>query len=144
MSHDPSSSSRKGSGDEPRQASINPYLPGLLCHLLALVALLGIPFAHILGPLAAWLVKRHEDRFADACGKESLNFQITMSIALIPLPFLIVIATFIPVLDVVLAPLFALAMIAVILFDIAQVIAASIHASEGRVYRYPVSIRFVG
>ena len=53
---------------------------GMLCHLSALSVFIGIPFGNILGPLIVWLLKREEDPFIDEQGRESLNFQISMSI----------------------------------------------------------------
>ena len=102
-----------------------------VCHLSALGMLLGVPFGHILGPLVVWLIKRHEMPMVDACGKEALNFQITMSIA--------------AAVSVALIPLLVglLLLPAVIIFDIVFVIIAAIKASEGTPYRYPVCIRFI-
>src|SRR5918993_120793 len=54
---------------------------GMLAHLSALVAsVIGLPFA---GPLIVWLMKKQEHPFIDDQGKESLNFQITVMIALL-------------------------------------------------------------
>lgn len=33
---------------------------GMLCHLLGLVQLLGVPFGNILGPLVIWLIKKRK------------------------------------------------------------------------------------
>jgi uncharacterized Tic20 family protein len=38
---------------------------GMLCHLTALSALLGIPLGHILGPLVVWLMKKNDYPFVD-------------------------------------------------------------------------------
>ena len=53
---------------------------GMLCHLGALAGYL-IPFGHIIGPLVFWLIKKDQYPFVDDQGKESLNFQITVTIA---------------------------------------------------------------
>ncbi|HZV47575.1 MAG TPA: DUF4870 domain-containing protein, partial [Thermodesulfovibrionales bacterium] len=53
---------------------------GMLCHLGALAAFLGIPLGHLLGPFIIWLIKKNDHPFIDEQGKESLNFQISMSI----------------------------------------------------------------
>ncbi|MEW6113824.1 MAG: DUF4870 domain-containing protein, partial [Thermodesulfobacteriota bacterium] len=53
---------------------------GMLCHLSALLGLVLISFGHILGPLVVWLFKKNDDPFIDEQGKESLNFQISMTI----------------------------------------------------------------
>ena len=56
---------------------------GMLCHLLALCMFTCIPFANIFGPLVLWLIKKDDYPFVDDQGKESVNFQITMSLVYI-------------------------------------------------------------
>jgi uncharacterized Tic20 family protein len=55
---------------------------GMLCHLMAFCGYV-IPFGNLLGPLVIWLTKKDASPFVDDQGKESLNFQITVSIACI-------------------------------------------------------------
>ena len=50
------------------------------CHVGALSLYLGIPFGHIVVPLVIWLIKKNEFPYVDEQGKESLNFQISMTI----------------------------------------------------------------
>jgi len=56
------------------------YMWGMLCHLAAFAAYLGIPFGHIIGPVMVWLIKRNDYPFVDECGREALNFNISMTI----------------------------------------------------------------
>lgn len=104
---------------------------GMLCHLLSLTQLLGVPLGNILGPLIVWLIKRDEDPFADLCGKESLNFQISMTIYMIISGILILV--FIGFFMV----------IALMILNIVYTIIAAIKASEGTSYTYPFTIRFI-
>jgi uncharacterized Tic20 family protein len=104
---------------------------GMLCHLSAFCALLGIPLGHILGPLVVWLLKKKEHPFIDEQGKESLNFQISMTIYLVVSALLCL-----AFIGFILFPLVAIA-------DIVLVIIASIKASSGESYRYPLTIRFI-
>jgi len=97
---------------------------GMLCHLLAL-------FSGFIGPLVIWLVKKEEDPFIDECGKESLNFQITVMIAL----FICL------VLWCVLIGLFLLPV--VLIGDFVFVIIASVKTNQGEMYRYPLNIRII-
>ncbi|MGH3440647.1 MAG: DUF4870 domain-containing protein [Nitriliruptorales bacterium] len=101
----------------------------LLAHLSAFVAAwVALAF---LGPLVVWLVKRHEDAFVEAHAREALNFNITVLILVaigIPLAFLII---GIPLL------------IAIGIAWIVLTIRAAITASNGDLYRYPMTIRFV-
>ncbi len=103
---------------------------GMLCHLTALTAFVGIPFGHIVGPLVVWLIKRNDYPFADVQGKESLNFQISMSIYCVVAAVLILV--FIG---------FAL-LIGLAITDFILVIIAAVKASNGESYRYPLTIRF--
>lgn len=103
---------------------------GMACHLSALAGFV-VPFGSIIGPLVVWLMKREESSFVDRQGKESLNFQITMLIAfLISLVLVFVLIGF-------------LLIAAVAIFDLIMIIVATIKASEGEDYRYPVSLRLV-
>ena len=100
---------------------------GMLCHLLALTAFIGIPFGNIIGPLIIWAIKKDEHPFVDDQGKESLNFQITMTIAFIVGFLLVFVVIGIPFL------------IALGIFDLVMIIVASIKANDGVIYRYPLT-----
>ena len=86
---------------------------------------------NILGPLVMWLIKREECPFVDACGKEALNFQISMTIYTIVAGVLVL-----AVIGLILLP-------AIIIFNVVLTIMASIRASEGSNYQYPLTIRFI-
>ena len=104
---------------------------GIVCHLLGF-AILALPFfGNIIGPLVLWLIKRADSPYLDACGKEILNFQISWSIyatVSTALCFVVIGFLILPVLGV-----------AWLVF----VILGSIKASEGKLYRYPLTIRLI-
>jgi uncharacterized Tic20 family protein len=103
---------------------------GMLCHLVAFSGFI-IPFGNLLGPLIIWLIKKDEMPFVDDQGKESLNFQLTMLIALIISAILVVV-------------LIGFALLAILaVFQIIVLIIATIKANEGVRYRYPYAIRFI-
>ena len=52
----------------------------MFCHLSALSLYLGIPLGHLILPLIIWYWKRAEFPFVDDQGKESLNFQLSMTV----------------------------------------------------------------
>lgn len=123
----------------------NPYVPpqgesaavtknentlGILCHLLAFAGL-AFPFGNVLGPLVLWLVKRGESPYLDAVGKEVVNFNISWSIYAVIAAFSIF-----ALIGVLLLPLVGLAWL---IF----VIMAAIKASEGKLDRYPLTIRLI-
>lgn len=104
-----------------------PYTPnedertlGILAHALAIVSFLG--------PLIIYLVKKDDSSYVAEQAKESLNFQITV--------FLLCVALAITIVGLVL-------IWAVGIADMVFVVIASISASERKIYRYPLSIRFI-
>jgi uncharacterized Tic20 family protein len=102
-----------------------------LCHASALLGVLVHFPGHLLGPLIVWLYKRDDSPELDAHGKEALNFQISMLIYnVIAAIFCLVLIGFL-----FLAILWVLNAIFVII--------ASIQASDGKFYRYPMTIRFL-
>lgn len=103
---------------------------GMFCHLSAFAGYL-IPFGNIIGPLVLWSVKRQEMPFVESEGKESLNFQISMTLyTLIAFLLCFVLIGFI------LLP-------AVLIADIVFIILASIKSANGESYRYPLCIRLI-
>ncbi len=103
---------------------------GLIAHLSALAGFL-VPFGHIIGPLVIWLIKKDESPFVDDQGKESINFQISMTL------YAIVAA----VLILVIIGIFLL--IGIGILDIVLVIVAAVKANAGEKFRYPLTIRFI-
>jgi hypothetical protein len=103
----------------------------VLVHATALVGFF-VPLAgHIVGPLIIWLSKREDSPEIDAHGKESLNFQISMLIynAVSAILCLVLIGfVFLGVLHI---------------LNIIFVIIATIRASEGKLWRYPLTIRLI-
>ncbi|WP_372774962.1 DUF4870 domain-containing protein [Mangrovibacterium sp.] len=103
---------------------------GMLCHLSALAGAV-IPFGNIIGPIIVYSTKRAEFDFVEDQGKESLNFQITMTIALVVSAILIVVAV-------------GLLLLAVVgLYTLIYTVIGSVKASQGEFYRYPVTYRFI-
>jgi uncharacterized Tic20 family protein len=96
----------------------------LFCHL-------GGVLGHIVLPLVIWLIKKDQSRFVDDQGKEALNFQITMAIALV-----ISGASMLILVGIVLFP-------AVWITNIVFSIIGAVAANKGEVYRYPITIRFI-
>ncbi len=102
----------------------------LLAHLGALAGYL-VGFGHIVVPLVIWLMKRDESRFVGENALESLNFQISMTLWLV----------ISGVLTIVLIGFAALAVLAVL--NIVCIVLATIKASNGETYRYPITIRLI-
>ncbi len=103
---------------------------GMLCHLLAFCGYV-VPFGNILGPLIIWLVKKDSSPFVDDQGKESLNFQITVLIAII---------ICIPLLFICIG---GILMGGIVIAELILVIIASVNAASGTPFRYPLTFRFI-
>src|SRR6266550_1242562 len=103
----------------------------ILAHATALVGFLVPVAGHIVGPLIVWLAKRQDSPEIDAHGKESMNFQISMLIWNVIAGILCLVLIGIPLL------------ILLHILNIIFVIVASIQASEGKLYRYPLAIRLI-
>lgn len=107
---------------------------GVLCHASALCGFFLPAVGHIIGPLLIWLLKRDEFPEINEHGKESLNFQISLFLyaaAIIVLCFVLIGLLLLPLLGV------------LHLINVVLVIVASIRASEGKLYRYPLTIRLI-
>lgn len=102
----------------------------LFAHLSSLAGII-IPFGNILGPLVIWLIKKDTMSFVNDQGKEALNFNITVTIALIISIFLMFI-----LIGFVLLPVVGLAWLIL-------VIMATIKTSNGEAYRYPFTLRLI-
>ncbi len=109
-----------------------------------------IPFGHVFGPLIVWLVKREQYALVDDQGRESLNFQISMSIYTVILVVVAVVAGLslaagdqdVGLLGTMIGAGAGLLLIA--LLDFIFVIVASVKSYRGERYRYPLTIRFLG
>ncbi len=103
---------------------------GMFAHLSALVGFL-IPLGSIIAPLIIWQIKKAEMPFVDDQGKEALNFQITVFIAVlvcIVLSFVLIGLLLLPIVG-----------IGALVFTII----GGIKANAGETYRYPFALRLV-
>ncbi|MEL7588202.1 MAG: DUF4870 domain-containing protein [Prolixibacteraceae bacterium] len=102
----------------------------MFCHLSAFAGCI-IPFGNIIGPLVVYSMKRQEYPLVEDQGKEVLNFQITLSIAMIisGILALVVIGIFL---------LIAFGLVGLIL-----TVMGALKANNGEYYRYPFSVRFL-
>lgn len=96
----------------------------VLAHLLTLVC-------GFIAPLVIYLVKKDESQYVSEHAKESLNFQITLFIG-----YIIGFITLIILIGI-------LILMVIGIVHLVLVIVATIRASENKMYRYPVNIRFI-
>ena len=98
---------------------------------IAAVAGYIIPFGNIIGPLLVWQLKKEDGQLIDDQGKESVNFQITVSIAML-------VSAFLTLILIGFLLIFVIGLGALIL-----VVIAAIKANDGEAYRYPLTLRFI-
>ena len=103
----------------------------MACHLVALSGFI-IPFGNVLGPLVVWLIKKDTMPLVDQHGKEALNFQITVLLA-------VVISVLLVFVLIGFVLLFVVGLGALIL-----TIMAAVKVSNGVLnYRYPFALRLI-
>ncbi|MFV2060806.1 MAG: DUF4870 domain-containing protein [Gammaproteobacteria bacterium] len=102
----------------------------MLCHLSTFAGFI-IPFGGILGPLIMWQIKKDEDPFINRHGIAALNFHLSMAIYY----FVSFLLAFIVI------GFFLLGILAIT--ELILVIIASIKASNGEEYKYPLTISFI-
>jgi uncharacterized protein len=102
----------------------------MFCHLSAFAGFF-FPFGGIIGPLICWVSRRGESEWVNINGRASMNFQLSMLLYMvmaIPLCFIII---GIPLI------------IFLAIFRVVCIVIASIKASQGGVFKYPLSIPFI-
>jgi uncharacterized Tic20 family protein len=97
---------------------------------MAMVAHLGGGLFNFWVPLIIWLIKKDKSPFVDDQGKEALNFSLTMLIGHV-LGGITICFTL------------GLLNMAVAVVSTVFGIIAGVEANKGKVYRYPINIRFI-
>lgn len=139
----------------------------MLCHLASLVGFLlvliglPLPFSNLLGPLVVWLVKKNDHPFIDTHGKESLNFQISVTLytlvatVVVTLGAIALGALGLIAIDQQTTSVGIFALMAVLgvwllgllviigVVSLCLTIYAAVKASNGEVYYYPFTLRFL-
>ena len=122
--------SNKTSGNKSPGISSDERTWAMACHLSAFAGWL-IPFGNIIGPLVVWLIKRDAFPLVNEHGKESLNFQLSLTIYfIVSLLLVFVIIGFFLI-------------IALAIAQIILIILATVKANDGLSYQYPITIRFI-
>lgn len=103
---------------------------GMFCHLAVFTGFL-IPLGNVIGPLVIWLMKKEKYPFVAYHGKEVLNFQLSVLIALLVSWVLVFV-----LIGFLLLP-------AVIITALVLTIIGIVKAGNGEYYRYPFSFKFI-
>ena len=110
----------------------------MIIHVSGLVAaslLTTMIPGNVLAPLIIWLIKREGSAFINDQGKEAMNFQITVTLALL--------ACFALMMTVILACVAIPLMMAIGVYAVIVTIVAAVKSYEGVAFRYPATIRFI-
>jgi uncharacterized protein len=103
----------------------------MAAHLSSLAGYLLVPLGNVIAPLIIWLIKKDTMPFVDDQAKESLNFQITLTIA--ALIGLVLLAFCVG--GIILA--------AVWVAGLVLTIVGGVKANDGVKYRYPFALRLI-
>jgi uncharacterized Tic20 family protein len=119
--------------EEVKQLSETERNWAMFCHLSAFAGMPGLffPFGSVLGPLICWLSRKDESAWVDENGKAAMNFNLSIllyillvsPLCLIKIGFLII--GFIET------------------FKVICIIIASVKASKGEKFKYPLAIPFI-
>ena len=102
----------------------------MFCHLSSFAGYF-FPFGGIIGPLICWISRRAESEWVDQNGKSAMNFQISILLYMVLAIPLCIIIIGIPIL------------IFLSIFEVVCIVIASIKASQGEAFKYPLSIPFI-
>jgi uncharacterized protein len=119
----------------------------MLSHLAGLANFTSVPFGNIVAPLVIYLFRKDQDPFIAEQVKESLNFQLSVTIVGCFLLFAYVVTFFVAIIGTRNAwpwPLIVIACLVLwLIFDIVNVVVAAVRSYNGDHFRYPVSLRFL-
>lgn len=114
--------------NQPVHFDVRTYV--IIMHVSQFVGLV-IPFGSIIAPLIMWAMKRSDSEQVETHGKEIMNFQISFAlwtVVAFVLIFLLVGILLLPI---------------VLIGELVCVVIGIIKASNGELYQYPLTIRFI-
>lgn len=121
------------------QASSDQQTWRVLAHASALVQFVGIP--SVFGPLVVYLIRR-DDPVVEPHARAALNYQLSLLIYFIAGVVLAVIAA-LTIVGLVFTVLIIIFLLVLLVLEIVFAILATIAASRGQLYQYPMSIELV-
>jgi len=108
----------------------------MLCHLAGLAGCFLPWLAHLATPLLIWLLKRNDHPFIEEQGKESLNFQLSMTLYSV-VGCILLAATIVGLIAI---PFFLWFLYVI---NIIGVVVGAIQTSGGKHFRYSLILRFI-
>jgi uncharacterized Tic20 family protein len=111
----------------------------ILAHASAFIQFLGIP--SVVGPLVVWLMKR-QDPVVEPHARAAVNFQLSVLIYFFGAVAVAIVAA-LTIIGVGLTVLIALLLPVLFLLELVFAVLASMAASKGELYRYPLSLDLI-
>lgn len=111
----------------------------VLAHASALIQFVGIP--SFVGPLIVWLLRR-EDPVVAPHAREALNYQLSLIIYFTVATVVAILAA-ITIVGLVLTFILILFSVVLLVAEIVFAILASLAASRGELYRYPMNLNLI-
>lgn len=111
----------------------------VVAHASALIQFVGIP--SFVGPLIVWLLRR-EDPVVAPHAREALNYQLSLIIYFTVATVVAIVAA-LTIVGLVLSFILILFAIVLLVAEIVFAILASLAASRGELYRYPMNLKLI-
>lgn len=111
----------------------------VIAHASAFIQLIGIP--SVFGPLVVWLIRR-ADPVVEPHARAALNFQLSLLIYAFVAGIAAIILA-ISIVGIVLLPLIVLVFLALVVLEFVFAVLASVAASRGELYSYPLSLNLI-
>jgi len=111
----------------------------VLAHASAFIQLVGAP--SVVGPLVVWLIKR-DDPVVEPHARAALNFQLTLLIYFVA-GFALAFLAAVTVVGLVLTILILVFLGILVLLELIFALMATIAASRGELYAYPMSLELI-
>lgn len=108
-------------------------------HASALIQFIGIP--SFVGPLIVWLLRR-DDAVVEPHAREALNFQLSLVIYFVVGVIAAVIAA-LTIIGLVLSVAILIFLAVLIVAEVVFAILATLAASKGEMYRYPMNLNLI-
>jgi hypothetical protein len=124
---------------EPQPVTSDQQTWRVLAHASAFIQLIGAP--SVVGPLVVWLIKR-DDPVVEPHARAALNFQLTLLIYFVA-GFALAFLAAITVVGLVLTVLILVFLGILVLLELIFALMATIAASRGELYAYPMSLELI-
>ena len=111
----------------------------VLAHASAFIQLVGIP--SVVGPLVVWLLRR-DDPVVEPHAREALNFQLSLLIYFVAGVIVAIIAA-LTIVGILLSIFIGIALLLLFLLELIFALLATIAASKGEMYRYPLNLDLI-